>query len=153
MTFLENKWILVALVVLCWASSTTLFAGYYYFQYIDLSAKVRTRIVYANLGVDYGNGSEPFWFNETRINAGSTLLDLTTIHVPVNFTEGLTGASINAIDEVQNAYPKFWMWWSWSDYGWTLGQVAFDRYVVGENETILWFFQDISLYPPPPPSH
>ena len=153
MTFLENKWILVALVVLCWASSASLFAGYYYIQYFDLSAKVRARIVYANLGINYGNGSQVAWFNETRINAGSTLLSLSRLHVPVNFTESLTGASINAINGIPNAYPRWWMWWSWSDYGWTLGPVACDRYVVGENETILWYYQDISTYPPPPPSY
>jgi len=151
MTFLENKWILIALVMLCWALSTSFMAGYYFFQYNDLSAKVRGAIISANLGINYGNGSGVFWFNGTKVNAGATLLNLTKLVMPVNYTGSLSGASINAIDNVPNSYPKWWMWWSWTSYGWVLGSIACDKYVVGENETLLWYYQDISVYPPTPP--
>ena len=151
MTFLENKWILIALVMLCWALSTSFMAGYYFFQYNDLSAKVRGAIISANLGINYGNGSGVFWFNGTKVNAGATLLNLTKLVVSVNYTGSLSGASINAIDNVPNSYPKWWMWWSWTSYGWVLGSIACDKYVVGENETLLWYYQDISVYPPTPP--
>ena len=151
MTFLENKWILISLVTLCWAISTSFMAGYYFLQYNDLSAKVRGAIISANLGINYGNGSAVIWFNGTKVNAGATLLDLTELVVSVNCTEDLAGASINAIGNVSNSYPKWWMWWSWSSYGWVFGTVACDKYVVGENETLLWYYQDISIYPPSPP--
>ena len=152
MTFLENKWFLIALVMLCWGISTSFMAGYYYFQYSDLSAKVRGVIISANLGINYGNGSAVVWFNGTKINAGATLLDLTKLVVSVNYTESPLGASIDAIGNVPNSNPKWWMWWSWSSYGWVSGSVACDKYVIGENETLLWFYQDISVYPPQPPS-
>lgn len=151
MTFLENKWILIALAMLCWALSTSFMAGYYLFQYNDLSAKVRGAIISTNLGINYGNGSGIFWFNGTKVNAGATLLNLTKLVVSVNYTGSLSGASINAIDDVSNSYPRWWMWWSWTSYGWVLGSIACDKYVVGENETLLWYYQDISVYPPPPP--
>jgi len=147
MTFLENKWLLIALVALCWAISTSFMAGYFCFQYSDLLAKVRGVIISANLGINYGNGSAVVWFNGTKINAGATLLDLTKLVASVNYT-----GMINAINSVPNAYPKYWMWWSWSIFGWSFGYVACDKYVVGENETMLWYYQDISAsYPPPPP--
>jgi hypothetical protein len=151
MTFLENKWVVIALVALCWAISTSSMTGYYYFQYSDLSAKIRGIIVSANLGINYGNGSTIAWYNGTKINAGATLLDLTKLAVSVNYTESSSGASINAVGGVANSYPKWWMWWSWSSFGWVFGSVACNRYVVGENETLLWYYQDISVYPPPPP--
>lgn len=149
-TFVENKWILTALVVLCWALGASFVAGYFYFQYGDLSAKVKGNIISANLGVNHGDGNV-VWFNGTKIGAGSTLLDLTKLVVSVNSTAGLAGASVDAIDGVRNSSPKWWMWWSWSSYGWTFGSIACDRYVVGENETLLWYYQDVSTYPPAPP--
>ena len=148
-TFLVNKWILVALVVLCWALATSFMAGYFYYQYADLSSKVKGTINTANLGINYGNGSAIRWFNETKISAGSTLLDLTRLVVPVNST-GSLGAFINAIDNVSNSDNKYWLWWSYSSYGWTFGQVACDRYVVGENETVVWYLEAFANAQPPP---
>ncbi|MCJ7423469.1 hypothetical protein MUP01_04270 [Candidatus Bathyarchaeota archaeon] len=151
MTIIENKWILTTLVVLCWALSASFMTGYYYFQYSDLSSKVKRQIISVNLGINYGNGSAVHWFNETKTNAGSTLLDLTKLLASVNYTENVAGASVNAIDDVPNSYPRWWVWWSESSYGWTFGPVSCDKYVIGENETMLWYRQDISTYPPPSP--
>jgi hypothetical protein len=145
MTFLENKWVLVSLVTLCWAISTSFIAGYYIFQYSDLSAKVKGVIISADLGVNYGNGSAVVWFNGTKISAGATLLDLTKLVASVNYT-----GMMDAINGVSNS-PKWWMWWSWSSFGWSFGYVACDKYVVGENEILLWYYQDVSSYPPSPP--
>ncbi len=152
MAFLENKWGLVSLVILCWAIATSFLAGHYYFQFTDLSAKISRGTVSVNLGFKHGNGSNIAWFNETEVNAGSSLLDLTSLVVSVNYTEGLAGATIDSIDDVENLYPHYWTWWSWTTYGWAFGSVAADRYIAGDNETLLWFYQDISAeWPPPPP--
>lgn len=140
-TFVMNKWIIVALVVLCWALAASLMAGYYYYQYNDLSSKVKETFITANLGINYGNGSAIRWSNETRTTAGSTLLDLTKLVASVNYTGSLSGAYVNAIDGVSGSSGKYWLWWSYSSYGWTSGQVAPDRYVVGDNETIFWYFE------------
>lgn len=155
MTFLKNKWFLISLVLLCWAISTSFMTGYYCFQYNDLLAKIKKVIISANLGIDYGNGSEVVWFNGTKINAGATLLDFTKLVIgehSVNYTASPLGASIRAINNVSNSYPKWWMWWRWSSFGWSFGYTACDRYVIGENETLLWYYQDVSTYPPSPPS-
>lgn len=146
-----NKWVLVTLLVLCWAIAASFEAGWYYYQYSDLSSKVKEVIITANLGIDYNNGSAIRWFNETKISAGSTLLDFTKLVSSVNYTTSISGTTVNAIDDVSNSNPKWWVWWSHSSYGWTFGPVACDRYIVGENETILWYRQDLSTYPPPQP--
>jgi hypothetical protein len=148
--FQMNKWILLALVVLCWALTASLTAGYYYYQYSDLSSKVKETIITANLGINYGNGTAIRWLNETKINAGSTLFDLTKLAASVNYTENLLGVSINAIDNVPNSDGKYWLWWSHSTYGWTFGQVASDRYVIGQNETVAWYREAYSTNPEPP---
>jgi hypothetical protein len=88
--------------------------------------------------------------NETRINAGSTLFDLTTLAFSVNYTKSLSGFSINAIDSVPNSEGKYWLWWSHSSYGWTFGQVASDKYVIGQNETVAWYREAYSANPEPP---
>lgn len=152
MSLLKNSWFLFALVTLCWAISASFMAGYYWYQYDDLSLKTKGNIISANLGLNYGNGSGVVWFNGTSIKAGATLLELTRLVVAVNYSESLLGASMNEIENVSNSYPKWWMWWSWSSSGWVLGSVASDKYVVSGNETLLWFYQDISIYPPPPPT-
>jgi hypothetical protein len=148
-TFLMSKCILVALVVLCWALAASFMAGYYYYQYSDLSSKVKGQSITANLGISYGNGSATRWLNETKINSGSTLLDLTRLVASVNYTESLSGASVNAIDGVPSSGGKYWLWWSYSSYGWTFGQVACDRYVVGENETVVWYLEAFANAQPP----
>lgn len=148
--FQMNKWILLALVVLCWALAASLTAGYYYYQYNDLSSKVKETIITANLGINYGNGSAIHWLNETKINAGSTLLDLTKLAASVNYTESLSGASVNAIDTIPNSDGKYWLWWSHSSYGWTFGQVASDKYVIGQNETVVWYREAYTANPQPP---
>jgi len=148
--FQMSNWTLLALVTLCWALAASLTAGYYYYQYSDLFSKVKETIITVDLGINYGNGTAIRWLNETKINAGSTLLDLTKLVASVNYTESLSGASVSAINNVPNSDGKYWLWWSYSAYGWTFGQVASDKYVVGQNETVVWYREAYSANPEPP---
>jgi hypothetical protein len=148
---LVSRWVLFALVALCWALAASFTASYYYYEYGDLSSKVKQTMITANLGVNYGNGSETQWYNGTRINAGSTLLDLTKLVASVNYTSSLSGSSVNAINGVSSSDGKYWLWWSHSSFGWAFGSVACDRYVVGENETLFWYREAYSSNPEPPP--
>jgi hypothetical protein len=145
-TFLKNKWILVAMAVLCWALSASFTATYYYYEYGDLSSKVKGIIITANLGIDYGNGTRR-WFNETRIKAGSTLLDLTELVASVNYSESSSGAFMNSINGVSGS-SKYWFWWMYSSSTWTLGPVGCDKYIVGDNETLFWYLEGGSLPSP-----
>jgi hypothetical protein len=60
--------------------------------------------------MSYEGRSAISWLNETKINAGSTLPDLTKLLVPLNYAESLSGASVNAIDGVPNSNTKYRLW-------------------------------------------
>ena len=145
-----NKWAIAALVMLCWALAASFMVGYYYYQYNELSSKTKEVIITANLGINYGNKSATLWFNGTKISAGSTLLGLTKLNTSVNYTGSLSGAFVNSINGVSNSNGKYWLWWTHSNYGWVFGQVACDKYVVGTNETLVWYYETYSASPQPP---
>ncbi len=152
MTFLKNKWGLATLVILCWASVASLTAGYYYYQYKDLIAKTRGTMIHVNLGINNGDGLT-VWFNETEVKIGTTLLDVTTLVTNVNYTMYLDmGVLVNSINDVVNSHPYYWMWWMWTTWGgWVEGPVACDRYLVGDGETLFWYYEDTSISPLPKP--
>ena len=149
---LKNKWFLISLIFLCWASVSTSFAGYYYYQYDLLLTKSR-EIIHVNLLIDYGNGTR-IWYNNTAVRKGATLLDVTIRVARVNFTFYVgMGSFVNAINNVWNKHPKYWMWWMWiKGTGWTEGPVAADKYVVSDGESLCWFYEDTSVSPLPRPS-
>lgn len=153
MAFLKSKWVVATLVILCWALAASFAAGYYYYQYSDLLVKARGKIIRVNLAVNYGDGRPTVWFNKTEAKTGATLLDVTMLVVNVNYTTypGM-GALVNSIDDVANSHPRYWMWWMWTTWGgWVEGPVACDRYVVGDNETLFWYYEDTSVSPLPKP--
>lgn len=152
MDVLRDKWAIAALAILCWAIAATFSMGYYYYQYRDFVEKFSGESVQINLGINYGNGSPMDWYNGTVVSSGMTLLDLTRLLVEVNSTvyPGM-GSFLTSINGVENSDPNYWMWWTWTSYGWFEGPVAADRYVVGEGETLSWYYEDTSLSPLPTP--
>jgi hypothetical protein len=115
--------------------------------YTDLYEKTRRPVIYSNLGLNYGNGTVT-WFNQTEARGGDTLLDITEQLATVNYTTSSSGAFTNSINNIDNTQTTFWIWWAWSDqFGWSQGPVASDKYVLGDNETILWYYQDITAWP------
>jgi hypothetical protein len=128
-------------------------AWYYYYQYSDLLAKTYGTIIYVNLGINYGDGRPTVWFNGTKAKMGMTLLNVTMLVAKVNYTmyPGM-GAFVNSIDGVSNSHPRYWMWWMWTTWGgWVEGPIACDRYVVGDGETLFWYYEDTSISPLPKP--
>lgn len=103
--------------------------------------------------MNYGDGRPTVWFNGTEAKMGTTLLDVTMLVVNVNYTmyPGM-GAFVNSIEDIANSHPYYWMWWMWTTWGgWAEGPVACDRYVVGDNETLFWYYEDTSVSPLPKP--
>jgi len=151
--FPRNKWAVAALVILCLAISTSLIAVYYYVAYQELLRSSRGTTIQVNLGINYGAGKATVWFNGTRMRKGDTLLDLTKAVATVDGTEYPgAGTFVNSINGVKNAHPRYWMWWMWSkSEGWVSGPVASDRYIVGDGETLLWYYEDTSVTPLPKP--
>ena len=139
--------IFAALALFVWAFCATLVAGYYYYSYNDLYVKTRTPAIHVNLGLNYSNGTVQ-WFNETEARSGDTLLDVTKQVATANYTDYGYGSLVNSINDMNSTSSKAWIWWIWNQkFGWTQGPVASDKYVLGNNETVYWYYQDISTWP------
>lgn len=151
--FPRNRWAVAALLILCLAISTSLIAVYYYVAYQELLRGSRGTSIQVNLGINYGAGKATVWFNGTNARKGNTLLDLTKAVAAVDGTEYPgAGTFVNSINGVKNAHPRYWMWWMWTKgQGWVLGPLASDRYVAGDGETLLWYYEDTSVTPLPKP--
>lgn len=155
MAFLRNKWALTALVILCWAIVASFTTGYFYYQYTSMLEKTRGLTIHVNLGINYGNGKPTLWFNGTEVKMGETLLNVTMHVATVNYSvyPGM-GCFVNSINNVSNnkSSSHYWMWWMWTKWGgWVEGPVAADKYVVGDGETLFWYYEDVSVKPLPKP--
>lgn len=157
MSLLSNRWSLAALVVLCWALIASSVAGYYYMMYSQLEesykkvvSRVEGTLITVNLGIDYGNGTR-VWFNGTDILIGMTLFDVTKKLTNLSYSVTAQGVFVNSINGVENAYPYYWMWWSWNGSEWSLGEVGADSYTLKDGDILLWYYQDISYWPPSKP--
>ncbi len=144
----ERSWKVLSLLLLVWAVvATTLYVS------TTISAeKMENQLITVNIGLKYRDGRIE-WHNSTKVPSGSTLLDATEVVANVNYTvyPGM-GAFINSINGVRNEKPYYWMWWTWNpSMGWTLGPVAADKYVLSNGETVLWYYEDTSKYPPTKP--
>ncbi|MEM0328875.1 MAG: DUF4430 domain-containing protein [Nitrososphaerota archaeon] len=154
MASLKNKWILVSLILLCWAIAASLLSGYYYYQYSELMSRLEKSQAIINLGIDYGNGTR-IWFNGTR---GSTLYDaMLNAGWKVDAESyGPMGLYVKAINGVEQSFEqsRYWTWWMWTSLGWAHGGSACNKYVVSNGETILWYYsyadpETFEMAPPP----
>lgn len=167
----KNGWVIVAIAVLCWAIAASMVSAYYYVQYSDLYTKYRNLYLQysdlatklekseavralINLGIDYANGTR-VWYNGTK--------GLTLYEAMVNAgwriegeSYGAMGFFVKAINGVEQSVSesKYWGWWSWTDFGWSHGGAACDKYVVSPGETIIWYYsytdpQTFQMTPPP----
>ncbi len=145
----EKIWKGLTLLFLVWAVVATSL-------YVNSSLIARelgeTKLISVNIGFKYKDGRIE-WYNSTKVPSGTTLLNATAQVADVNYTvyPGM-GAFVNSINGVKNEKPYYWMWWTWNpSTGWTLGPVAADKYVLSDGETVLWYYEDTSKYPPAKP--
>lgn len=139
-SLLKNGWALAAMVALCWALVASSAFGYYYYQFTDLVARIGGTPVSVNLSVDYANGTRR-WFNGT---IGATLYDAMVragwdVEASSFGVMGLYVTSINGLGE-STENSRYWSWWTWTDYGWSHGGAACDKYVLGASESIIWYY-------------
>lgn len=150
MSLLKNKW---AIAILLLAISTIIASSmsiYYYYQYSEILKKIQGTIIHVNLGINDGKSTK--WFNGTAVKAGSSLLNVTMLVANVEYTiyPGM-GVFVESINGVKNEHPYYWMWWTWTSYGWFEGPVAADKYIVGDKETLFWYYENTSISPLPTP--
>jgi hypothetical protein len=143
----RRTYLFIALPLIVWGLLASLIAGYYFALYTDLSAKTTKPILHVNIGLRNGN-STITWFNGTSARAGDSLLTVTLLITNVNYTEyPISGAFINSINGVANHGSLSWIWWTHTSFGWSLGQIASDKYIVSDGETCVWYFEDTTTYP------
>jgi len=134
--------------MLCWAILASFTAGYYYYQYNNLNARVQRTFITVNLGIDYGNNTR-FWFNNTQALGGMSLFDITRHIMNVTYSANPTfGVSVESINGLKNSFSRYWIWWKMGDTGWSMGEVGVDSYVVTNGEILLWYYEDITTWPP-----
>lgn len=143
----DRVWKALTLLFLVWA----ILATSLYVNTLTQAKSMEKGTVKVNIGFKYGNGKME-WHNATLLPAGSTLLNATIAVADVNYTLYGMGAFVNSINGVKNEKPNYWIWWTWNpSTGWTLGPVAADKYVLSDGETVLWYYENTSKYPPEKP--
>lgn len=149
----RRTFVFMALGLLVWAIMASLVSAYYYYSYNDLYTKTRKETILVNLGINYGNGTIQ-WHNQTEARSGDTLLDITLQVAEVYYETSAYGAFVKAINGVSQPTTKSWIWWTWTQQsGWESGPVGCDAYVLGDNEVVYWYFEEVSppTYVPSPP--
>lgn len=150
MSLLKNKWVIAILLLAISTIIASSMSIYYYYQYSEMLKKIQGTIIHVNLGINDGKSTK--WFNGTAVKAGSSLLNVTMLVANVEYTvyPGM-GVFVESINGVKNEHPYYWMWWTWTSYGWFEGPVAADKYIVGDGETLFWYYENTSISPLPIP--
>jgi PKD repeat protein len=104
--------------------------------------------------LDYGNNTR-VWFEDVEVPGFASVLKATKMVASVEYSLWGTDAFVNAINNVWNNYANyvFWMWWYWNSSAkhWELGAVACNAYVLTNGDTVAWYYEDCSAWPPSPP--
>ena len=155
--------------LLAWAVVATAFAINYYLAYQSVSrvcqelrAELSRLTVYANLLIDFGNGT-CLWYNDTPVPMGSTLLNLTLAVAEVEYSTygpyldfpDVEAVFVDAINGVSGNETHAWFWWRWNvqNRTWVFGEVGCNHpsVAVRNGSTFAWAFRPFSTWPPPPP--
>lgn len=153
---MKGAWVSAALL-LVWAVASTALGSYYYWEYNKyqkLSRHLEQELgevsISANIAIDYGNGTR-IWFNETILPIGAaTVFDATDKVADLEGTSFIT--AINGVRQNENE-NMYWMWWIWDEtqQKWILGPVASNEYTLSDHESVIWYYENTSSWPPPSP--
>ena len=111
--------------------------------------------VMVNVLIDYGNGTKT-WYLGVVLPSSATVFNATEVIATVNYTDwGPWGIFVDAINGVWNSYPYYWIWWYWNYSAtpprWMLGPVASNFYTLNNGDSVAWYYEDCSEWPPLPP--
>jgi len=146
LSFLKNRWAILAMLLACWALFASLLAAYYWLQYSDFVSRVGGVLIYVNVGIDYGNSTRIF-YNDTKALTGETLFDVTRRVATVEFQ---AGPYVTSINNVKQAGDYGWTYWVWNttSSGWSIVWENADAYLVTNRETFLWCYENSSFLTP-----
>ena len=156
-SILKNKWLIIAIITLCWALLASLMAGYYWLQYDDFANRVGGVPIQVNIGIDYGNANGTLhgmrtWYNDTSGLIGMTLFKVTrSIANVTHDTSAGYGVYVNSINNVTASGFYGWVWWKWDGQNWAFVGISSDAYALADGETFMWYYESGDIWPPTPP--
>ncbi len=135
--FLHNKWLLAALLALCWATAATFSTAYYSFKYGDLIKRLETVPVHVKVSKDYGNGTVVN-FDDVYLFRNATALD--SLRAVANVTTeywvdlGLLVTGVDGIDNDWMGSGEAWQCWLNGEYA----LEAADKLILISGDTVAW---------------
>ena len=145
----RGVWMWTSLGLLCLLIVTLYFAAYYYNESVNYrqlyeraAADLRRLTMPINILIDYGNGTKR-WYNNTLVPREATVLSATEVVAEVDYRFGEYGAFVTHINGVGGEAGRYWIWYIWNstEGSWSWGPVACDRYVLQEEDTMAWKYE------------
>jgi len=142
----KSGWMWVSAGLLCGLIVTAYFAAYYYGEYTRYETLYKATFrdlealtMQVNILIDYGNGTSK-WYNNTRVPLGFSLLNTTLKVAKVNYSTGMYGAFVTAINGVGGEPSKFWLWYYWNSTvsKWEFGPVACNACILHHRDVVAW---------------
>lgn len=141
----ENTYRLIALALLCTTIASGALALNYNYKYNTLEKDYQTVLqelddftALVNIKVDYGNGTIA-WYNNTRIQTGSSLLNATGLAANIEYQTSDFGSFITSVNGVQQDSTHFWIW-NYYDGAWEMGPVGADQYSLHDGDVVGWTY-------------
>lgn len=142
----ENTYKLAAIVFLCTTIAAGALALNYQYQYTQLekdyellSGELSDYTLQVDLMIDYGNGTVE-WYNDTRIQAGANLWDLTLETCDVEYEQYDFGPFITSINDIASDDSHYWSWYNVEDGDWAMGMVGADQYNLHDGYVVGWIY-------------
>jgi hypothetical protein len=141
----ENKIKLIAIVLLCTTITSGALAINYRYNYSKMRDDYQATLkdlenftINVNIKIDYGNGTIK-WYNNTRVQIGATLLDVTDSVFDIEYQTSDYGSFVTSINEIDQDSTHYWIWNYYED-GWNMGPVGADQYILHEGQIIGWSY-------------
>lgn len=158
MSYKKNVWVWISLGLLCLLIlSLHMAANYYneserykrlYEQYKNLYERtieeyedLMMLMMKVNILIDYGNGTLE-WHNETLVQRGSTLFEVTKRVARVDYVSG-DGVFITHINGVGGEMGRYWLWYFLNSTSgeWELVWETCDKHIMQDGETVAWRYE------------
>ena len=135
MALLRNKWALISLTIFCWAVVASFSTGYYYYQFANLSEKLKKLPVHVSGSIDYGDGTATT-FGDVYLFRNATVLDflrVTAESVTAEYWPGW-GTIVKSVNGVTNEGLIGWQYWINGEWG----TMAADLQILVSGDQVEW---------------
>lgn len=137
--FLQNKWLLAALLTLCWATAATFSTAYYSYKYTALIKRLETVPVHVEVSKDYGNGTT-ISFEDVYLFRNANALDSlrAVSNVSTEYFVGV-GLLVIGVDGISNDWMgsgEGWQYWLNGEYA----LEAADKQILISGDSVEWKF-------------